>query len=173
MNKAGVVLVSAAVQAFAAAIIAVFTVALWRSTSRLAEFTRDYVVEMRRNNDLTEQMARLDSVALARQVGAEAPSLVAVLGGRSVTDRVVSNVFVDNVGASTTYAVEVETTWGSVGHGLPIPPGEQAQIGVALETPDWERQSDPDPVVLEFRFKDPQGSDWTQSPGAAPVRASS
>jgi len=156
--------VSAIVQAGAAVVIGAFTYALWRATDRLAEATKKYA-------DLTEQMARLQSVSLAREGQATAPSLIAAGGSRNVgDDAAVSEIRVENIGGSSAYDVEIDTSWGTTKIQGPVREGIRAQGQVQLRRGEWEASPDKDPTIQRFRFKDSQGVSWTQSPGEAPVR---
>jgi len=130
--------VSAIVQAGAAVVIGAFTYALWRATDRLAEATKKYA-------DLTEQMARLQSVSLAREGQATAPSLIAAGGSRNVgDDAAVSEIRVENIGGSSAYDVEIDTSWGTTKIQGPVREGIRAQGPVAEGGVGSEPRQGPD-----------------------------
>jgi len=156
--------ISAAVQAAAAVIIAAFRVALWRSTSKLAQATE-------KNVELTEQIARLQSVGLAREAAKGAPSLIAGAGDRTVgNDAAVNFMRVENVGSSTAYEIEADTSWGTGRASSPILAGDKSKVQVQLPNEEWETRPDQDPIIHGFKFKDAQGIWWKQVPGEIPVR---
>jgi len=97
-------IVSALVQAVAAVVIDAFTIAPWRSTSRLAKATQQDV-------ELTAQMARIQTILSARELALAAPRILAMVGYRSVTDdRVVQEIEIEKGGEAIAHDIEVETT---------------------------------------------------------------
>lgn len=157
-------IVSALVQAGAALIIAAFTFALWRSTSKLAEVTQ-------RDVELTEQIARIQSVVLAREV---APKLSAKSGGTNVgEDNVAGPIRIENIGGSAAHDIEVDTSWGTPVIAGPLLPGSKEMVTpVVSRTTGWEMRPDHAPIVYGFRFKDSQGARWKQTPGDDPMPVS-
>jgi hypothetical protein len=158
--------VSALVQAVAAVVIGAFTVALWRSTSKLAEATQ-------RDVELTEQMARIQTILSAKELALAAPRLTTMWGGRTVTeDRVVQEIYVENVGGASAYDIEAETSWGTPVIAGPLLPGSRALVTPMTPRSVWDTLSDPDnePMTERFRFKDSQGVLWRQFPGEVPFR---
>jgi len=157
-------IVSAIVQAGAAIIIGAFTIALWRSTSRLAEATQ-------RDVELTEQIAQLQTVVLAREAALGAPRLIAKRGDRSITeDHAAGEIRIENIGGSAAYDIEVETSWSTAVIAGPMVPGSKERVTPTISKSEWDTRSDNDPIIQGFRFKDRQGVRWTQAPGEAPVR---
>jgi hypothetical protein len=131
-------------------------------------FTRDYVREMRRLNDLQAEANSIQAAVLSRQLKADAPSLIATSGGYSATqDRVDGPLEVTNIGGSAALNVTVYSTWGEGTTGLPIAPGETVKIPVRMARADWHDGEAP--RATGFRFADPKGGRWRQEPGELPV----
>jgi hypothetical protein len=65
-------IVSALVQAVVAVVIGAFTIALWRSTNRLAKATQE-------DAELTAQMARIQTILSARELALAAPRILAMV----------------------------------------------------------------------------------------------
>ena|SRR5919109_418703 len=86
-------------------------------TARLAKFTRDYVAEMRRLNELQAEVNRITAASLAMAQGEAMPRLVAQQHGRRANDtRVEAPLDVFNLGGGPAEGVVVETSWGGGAH---------------------------------------------------------
>lgn len=159
-------IVSALVQAAAAIVIGAFTVALWRSTSRLAKATQKDV-------ELTAQMARIQTILSAKELALAAPRLMAKWGDRTVTeDGAVQEIDVENIGGASAYDIEVETSWGTPVIAGPLLPESKERVAPTISKSAWDTLPDPDnePRIERFRFKDSQGVLWRQFRGEVPFR---
>jgi hypothetical protein len=158
--------VSALVQAVAAVVIGAFTIALWRSTSKLAEATK-------RDVELTEQIARIQTIVSAKELARAAPRLIAMFRDRTVTeDRVDQEIEIENDGGASAYAIEVETSWGTPVIAGPLLPGSSALVAPVIARSAYDTLPDPEnePMIERFRFKDSQGVVWKQFRGEVPIR---
>lgn len=142
---------SAIVQAGAAVVIGLFTYFLWRSTSKLAGASQRDVELTQKSVELTEQMARLQTIVLAREVALAAPRLITKLGERTVTeDRVVQEIEVENVGGAIAHDIEIETSWS-----IPVIPGplrprsKGVVVTPVISRSEWDTLPDPDnePII--------------------------
>ncbi len=159
-----VIFFAAAVQAVAAGVIAVFTVQLVRRTDELAGFTRDYVEEMRRLNDLQAEANRLSQAGLAVAQGQAAPLLVVVRDGRNSDGStfVESVINVENRGGGPAMKVVVSTSWGDAPLDKKVlVPGQGAQAKVRIPYDEWERGTDP--TIERVRCVDAQGNEFSRA----------
>lgn len=134
----------------------------------LVRFTRDYVREMSRANELQSQANAISSTLASRQMAMQAPFLLAANAGGSGSVGGVfnANIRVENRGRSLAHDIIVKTSWGEADLDS-LPPGT-GPVGLQVATDPWDGRSQP--AIEEFRFKDPDGTDWVQKPSEVPVR---
>lgn len=153
--------VSAVVQAASALLIVGLTFFLVR-------FTRNYVREMARSNELQDQANTISSGLLARATRETAPFLVAVTGGGGGSQGGGADyrMTVQNRGGGLAHDIKVETTWGEA----PIDSlGAGDKADITVHTDRWNAHERPQ--AIRFRFKDAQGKEWIQGPNQIPVEA--
>lgn len=155
--------VSAALQALAAAAVAIFT---WR----LVHFTRDYVEQMKIANDLQTVANAQQRASNVREEAASAPNVIATPRGGSFSgDHGDVRWAVRNIGGSVASSIVLHTPVGEAPIPTPIGPGETATVEVRVPR-DALPVGDAVPQVDEIEFSDSGGTRWRQRSGELPHR---
>jgi hypothetical protein len=132
----------------ATVVLAVATVGLWRSTSKLSGFTGESVRLTRRSLEVVES--------------ASAPRLVLYRDGRSLNDAFMEAMIeVENVGGGIAQDIVLVTSWGEGPVDTPVlHPKERKVARVRISSDEWAEKKggeDQDPVPHRVRFLDVQG----------------
>ena len=148
-------IIAAVVQALSAAVVAVATGLLTKRTHDLSDFTRAYVDEMKRSNDLIAEGNRITASSVAIAQGQSRPLLRVQQRGRSVGPTTAeAPLVVSNYGGGHASDVVVATSWGDGALRGVLPSGGEARVKVQVSREEWEGREDKDPVILRLRYRD-------------------